>query len=266
MLVKACVAHVSAPKMGPHPRKLHQCYRRCVKAVNSGDLQFLQSKAPLSDDVRHESCRVAAAGGHLAVLQWLREQGCRLDVYICEAAAENGHLAVLEWARQRGCPWDSSTCAAAARGGHLEVLQFAHQNGCECGPDTCSEATWHGHLSILMWLRQHGCPWDCWTSIQAAVNNHLELLRWARQQQPPCPLWSDGQIAYVHGCNLSPCMLVYLSQQQAPLGDMQLAQAHAAATEMTHAFLSLKAALPDRAPREVMLRIVSLAFSDVNTH
>ena len=42
---------------------------------------------------------------------------------ICEYAASGGHLAVLQWARAQGCPWDEKTCSSAAENGHLAVLQ-----------------------------------------------------------------------------------------------------------------------------------------------
>ena len=61
---------------------------------------------------------------------------------------------------------------------------------------------------------------------------------------------------------ISPCTLVYLAQQEAPMLPRKLAQAHVSATEMTYAVLSLKAALPDRTRHEVVLSILSLAFSD----
>ena len=71
------------------------------------------------------TCRSAAGGGHLEVLQYAHENGCRgtLGEYTCE----------------NGCPY-------AAEGGHLEVLKYAHENGCPLGEYTCryaaGEATW----------------------------------------------------------------------------------------------------------------------------
>ena len=38
------------------------------------------------------------------VLQWARA-GLPGD-----ARAASGHLAVLQWARENGCPWDEDTC------------------------------------------------------------------------------------------------------------------------------------------------------------
>ena len=139
----------------------------------------------------------------------------------------------------------------------MAVFQYAHQNGCEWGPHVCSAAAERGNLSILEWLRQHTCPWDSRTTCEAAICNHLEVLKWVRKQQPPCPWWPlTRKVHYVR-----PSVLVFLWRQQAPLSASHLAQACAAATEITCAVLSLRAALPNRTPDEVVHTIVSLASS-----
>jgi len=111
------------------------------------------------------TCASAAGGGHLLVLQWLREQDCPWgsivggDNTCCASAAEGGHLEVLQWVREHGCPWDASTCAGAARGGHLEVLQWAREQEPPCPWDwqTCENAWKSGHLAVLRWARENGC-------------------------------------------------------------------------------------------------------------
>ena len=65
----------------------------------------------------------------------------------------------------------------------------------------------------------------------------------------------------MEGRIIRPSVLVFLQQQQAPLSACHLARARAAATKMTYVVLSLRAALPDRIPLEVVLKIVTLAFS-----
>jgi hypothetical protein len=60
-----------------------------------------------------------AGRGHLALLQWAREQGCSWNEGSCRQAARGGHVAMLRWLREQGCPWDEETCSAAAAGGHL---------------------------------------------------------------------------------------------------------------------------------------------------
>ena len=69
-------------------------------------------------------CQIAAGGGSLEVLQWLRRgKKFQWDWKTCRDAAANGHLEVLQWARAHGCPWNEWTCRYAAENGHLEVLQ-----------------------------------------------------------------------------------------------------------------------------------------------
>mmetsp|Transcript_8248 Transcript_8248/g.17065 ORF Transcript_8248/g.17065 Transcript_8248/m.17065 type:complete len:84 (+) Transcript_8248:1-252(+) len=54
----------------------------------------------------------AAMGGHLEVLQWLREEGSPwneytcYDEYTCEVAARGGHLELLRWTIENECPYD----------------------------------------------------------------------------------------------------------------------------------------------------------------
>ena len=196
-------------------------------------LGFLQSMAhDLEGPLLEQMSFYAARGGHLEVLQWLCLQGAALSPQTCTATAEGGHLAVLQYAHQKGCAWIISKCATAANGGHLTVLQYAPQNGCAWGPKVCCAAA------------------------QPALDEIIEVLKWARLQQPPCPLWSCWEpIRWV----LSPCMLVYLLQQQAPMTAPHIAQARA--HEMTYAVLTLRAALPDRTPHELVLKIVSLGVS-----
>jgi hypothetical protein len=38
------------------------------------------------------------------VLKWARENGCPWDVNTCRRAAAEGHLEVLKWARANGAP------------------------------------------------------------------------------------------------------------------------------------------------------------------
>ena len=56
-------------------------------------------------------------GGHLAVLQWARANGCDWDWSTCSEAAVGGHLAVLQWARANGCDWDRAECLGDAPAG-----------------------------------------------------------------------------------------------------------------------------------------------------
>jgi hypothetical protein len=53
-----------------------------------------------------ESCMFAAQYGHLhvALLQWLQEDGATWDSHVISCAEEHGYDYVIEWARENGCP------------------------------------------------------------------------------------------------------------------------------------------------------------------
>jgi hypothetical protein len=131
----------------------------------------------------------------VARLRWALEHGCRWNELICAAAAAGGHIGVLQWARDQDppCPWDLKTCATAARGGHLEVLQWVREQKPPCllnaenwDWNTCTAAAFGGHLEVLQWARTQVPPcksgWSSHTCHEAAAGGHLEVLKWLREQ------------------------------------------------------------------------------------
>ena len=143
----------------------------------------------------------------------------------CAHAAAGGHLEVLQWARENGCPWDWKTCAWAAEGGHLAVLravskgmrdavdatgrkveEFKEDDAVERGYLStlkclrrrgvlknerllCAAAARKGDLEALKALRAESFPWDALTCSYAARGGHFEVLKWAREND--CP-WHKG--------------------------------------------------------------------------
>ena len=66
---------------------------------------------------------LAAMGGNLELVQWLRGKGCPWNKHACQLAVAGGHVEVLRWARENGCPWDADTRdLAAARLGYTDDL------------------------------------------------------------------------------------------------------------------------------------------------
>eukprot|EP00873_Tetraselmis_striata_P008604 jgi/Tetstr1/428868/TSEL_001862.t1 len=153
----------------------------------------------LLDDARVVSA--AVAGGQLDVMRWaLQSCGWALPRETSEWAASRGHLGILRWAREQGCRWDDLTCAAAAKGGvpleseHMRCrgagraprgssvgegaglsLGFVdvHRGspkrapacsplgpGSTAAPGARAHAAWQsaeGHLQVLRWARERGC-------------------------------------------------------------------------------------------------------------
>ena len=71
----------------------------------------------------------AAMNGHLDMVQYLLAQGCEWDTDTCKNAAEGGHLEVLQFLqsnqgpsgeRKEECPWNVQECHDAARGAETD--------------------------------------------------------------------------------------------------------------------------------------------------
>jgi hypothetical protein len=48
----------------------------------------------------------------------------------CALAARGGHLKVLKWLRQHNCPWDWETTHVAWENGHEELWHWPVDHGC----------------------------------------------------------------------------------------------------------------------------------------
>ena len=117
----------------------------------------------------------AARGGNLALVKWLRGEGCGLSTMTGVYAAQGGHLQVVKWLRAHGCQWHPHTCIVAAKHGRLEVLRWALANGCDLDGANCAfHAASGGHFEMLQWLRATGCPWDHRWVYHAAMQTHAD--------------------------------------------------------------------------------------------
>ena len=119
--------------------------------------------------------RRAAYKGNLDVLVWIKNiidpekwirriDGLRFfSKSVFSVAARGGQLKVLQWLRSENggkCHWAEATSRVAASEGHIELLKWAHQNGCPWNEGTCTGAARNGNLELLKWVRKKGCPWD----------------------------------------------------------------------------------------------------------
>jgi len=126
-----------------------------------------------------------AAGSHLHILQWARDNGFVWDAQSCKSAVEGDNLEMLKWLRSHDCPWDETTCAAAAITDNLEMLKWLRSHGCPWNGTTCSVAAGCGNINIIKWARANGCPWNEYICTNAADNGYLEIIQWARAQGCP---------------------------------------------------------------------------------
>ena len=139
--------------------------RRLMQAAAlRGHLNLLKHGKAQSGDAHEvlfgkETCALAAYGGHLHVLMWLRENNCPWDIErTSQHAARGGRLEVLKYTRDNGYTWNERTCWFAAQGGQLELLEYLRDHDCPWDELTCKAASFGGHLELLKYARENGCP------------------------------------------------------------------------------------------------------------
>ncbi|MEO1777059.1 MAG: hypothetical protein AAFS07_19130, partial [Pseudomonadota bacterium] len=128
------------------------------EAVRGGHLQLLDWlwRQP---GARRDADDVAAFPPMYVLRIELLLHGARRRSDLCDLAAAGGSLRVLAWLRARDVYWSEGTMNAAARCGHLHVMVWARQRGCRWCEDTAVLAARHGHEHVLIWLARAGYPW-----------------------------------------------------------------------------------------------------------
>lgn len=129
---------------------------------------------------------VAAAAGHLHIVQWLHENQNDTIGKICsniamDAAARNGHLEVVKWLhenRNEGCT--KLAMDHAAENGYLDVVKFLHENRNEgCTKHAMFGSVRKGHFEMVKWLHLNGYHLMSENNIRiAAENGHFEILKY----------------------------------------------------------------------------------------
>jgi hypothetical protein len=136
--------------------------------------------------INTDTMRYAAIGGHVEVVNWLRQHGCAWSAGVCTGAAKEGHFDALKWLVARGCPIDETTCPLAAEIGHLEMVKWALANGAT--PTSCISiyAAIGGHIDIVEWAYENrniltpigNSIWSGLVFVRAAERGKLSILQW----------------------------------------------------------------------------------------
>ncbi|RHY16336.1 hypothetical protein DYB36_006238 [Aphanomyces astaci] len=166
---------LSFPKMGSWRKGNGNKY------AENGDLEYLVEN---SDNLNFSTgaMDLAAANGHLDVVQWLhvhRSEGCTTKAF--DGACANGRIAVVTWLHLNRMEGGTSEAMdGAASNGHLDVVKFLHKHRHDkerCTPAALDHAAGHGHLAVVVWLhfnRSEGCT--TLAMDKAALNGHVEIL------------------------------------------------------------------------------------------
>ncbi|AVK76872.1 Collagen triple helix incomplete domain containing protein [Pandoravirus macleodensis] len=97
--------------------------------------------------------------------------GLRMDTI--DHAAAGGHKALVMWLREvEHSPWSQDTAVAALRGGHLDLFEWIladHAGKDVLGTRLAATSVAYGGIALLERLQGMGCPIDGWTLMIAAA-------------------------------------------------------------------------------------------------
>ncbi|KAK1935385.1 putative ankyrin repeat protein [Phytophthora citrophthora] len=161
--------------------------RRCIDTFTDLGSRL---EMPVKAGFTTAAMDIAAAHGHLGIVQWLRancSEGCTTAAM--DLAAEHGHLEDVKWLhanRKEGCTSDAMNGASAR--GHLHVVKWLHEYTTEgCTTDAMDNAAGGGHLEVLKWLhenRTEGCTVDAMDSV--AGNGNFDMVKWLHNHGAEC--------------------------------------------------------------------------------
>jgi hypothetical protein len=98
----------------------------CVDAAESGDMSTLLYAREQGGVLNEYTMCSAAQAGQLHMCQYLRMQQCQWDASATNQSAYVGHAAVLSWLLQHSCPVDLDDFGLpfhAGLGSHIDVMQ-----------------------------------------------------------------------------------------------------------------------------------------------
>lgn len=142
--------------------------RKCVTsycAVTASPARIMWARTSLGLPWDERIAEAIAYYGKLDTLRCAREQirpPCpwNTGTGVLRRAASKGHIAILKYARESGCKWDSSVSAAAGGAGELEALRWLRSMCCPWSDLTTSWAFVNGHSQVVDWALENGCEWN----------------------------------------------------------------------------------------------------------
>jgi hypothetical protein len=123
----------------------------------------------------------AAASGHCAVLSWMKEHNLlgSIQRLWCAASFCDGHIDVLDWLFNNGYRVDPCIIPSSIRNDRRDILLWAREHDLPWDMVTCRLAVLHENLPMLQWLRENDCPWDHTVIAAAHHNGREDIAQWA---------------------------------------------------------------------------------------
>eukprot|EP00953_Heterococcus_sp_UTEX-ZZ885_P003216 2262-Heterococcus_DN1.PRE.2 len=182
-------------------------------AARLGDIPMLTGLLSMGHELQHGAMEAALTAGHINVMEFLREKGCKVDPFEYDRAANAevaqwlyehkgissiaqlqrmsykaaalGRLDVLLFTREKGVPFTEDTMSYAAEGRDhaIPTMQYLLDQGCLMDIDECYKAgAIAGTVHVLEWLtHEHGAVFDEDLLEVAAREGHINVCAYLRQ-------------------------------------------------------------------------------------
>ena len=125
------------------------------EAAHGGHFDCFRYLLDQGAKVLKRTCQSALIGGSVECVKLLRKRGAPgWDLDGVRITARHGHLACLQYLLENGCKVDHTTTKAAAQGGHDQCLSFLLEKKCEARQESIFQAAGGGHMKCLRVLKK----------------------------------------------------------------------------------------------------------------
>jgi len=163
----------------------------CWRVAHTNKLELLKwAREEKKCKWNERTINAAAEQGNLEMVKYCVANECPIDAWACALAADGGQLECLKYLREEvKAPWDSSTAEWAAQNGHLHILEYlVERKYYEYTAYACERAADEGHLDCLKYLHETAkAPWDEEAVREAHEENQTECLQYLLDNNCPLP-------------------------------------------------------------------------------
>lgn len=166
-------------------------YNACSIAAKGGHIDMLRYLRYKGYNWCNDTCSRAAEYGHIETLRWLKEEGCRFDSWVHLKAAENGHLDIIKYIGLENINDVTELSCFAAQGGHIEILEWLENNNVLVFNGVLfSAAVKSKKIETMDWLLKKNCPMSPGACALASLFGDLKTLKWLRSNGCPWDKWT----------------------------------------------------------------------------
>jgi len=139
--------------------------RTCDLAALNGHFRCLEFAFNRNCPFSSSGLYGAARNGHYVCVEFMLMQNAmdfrwdRTRCAACDYAASGGHIRVLQLLKEFRIPWSMSTSDECAKGGHVDCLAYLAQQDCPIDYSTCfHSAAYAGQVEMLHWIMARWTP------------------------------------------------------------------------------------------------------------